>query len=451
MTWQDPNRNRTDPVKNAHPAPPTSADDSAVRKAGRHLLPLLAIGFLLSFMDRTNISVAALTMNAELGIGPELFGVISGVFFAGYVLFEVPSNLIMHRVGARIWLTRIMLSWGAITLLTGFVSSPTALLWCRVGLGIAEAGFSPGVIVYLTLWFGQRHRSRMLGWFYVAAALAPVVGAPLGGLLVGVHDLLGLSGWRWLFLLEGVATVVLAVVYFRRLPDRPADAAWLDQTERAALVQRVAAESVAGGQRSNAMAGLRHPKILMLCAVGVAFGLAIYGVGLWLPQLIHNNLRVSDPLSISLLTAFPYLLTAVAMILWARRADRRGTRSFHTALPMVVGGVALALSSLAVSLPWLGYAGMCLSVVGTLGTAPAYFATPSMLVSGAAAAAAIALMNTWSNVTSFLGPYLVGWIIQTTGKATLALVAIGVVLALGGVLAGSLRLRDRPRLQPDCQ
>lgn len=187
----------------------------------------------------------------------------------------------------------------------------------------------------------------------------------------------------------------------------------------------------------------------MLCAVGVAFGLAIYGVGLWLPQLIHNGLRVSDPLSISLLTGFPYLLTAVAMILWAKLADRRGTRSFHTALPMLLGGVALALSSLAVSPPWLGYAGMCLSVIGTLGTAPAHFAMPSMLVSGAAAA--IALMNTWSNVTSFLGPYLVGWIIQTTGKATLALVAIGVVLALGGVLAGSLRLRDRPRLQPDCR
>jgi MFS transporter, ACS family, tartrate transporter len=425
---------------------PSEAEQAATRKAAGHLLPLLGIGFLLSFLDRTNISVAALTMNAELGIGPELFGVISGVFFAGYVLFEVPSNLIMHRVGARVWLARIMVSWGVITFVTGFVTSPTALLWCRVLLGVAEAGFSPAVIFYLTIWFGQRHRSQMLGWFYVFAPVATVIGAPLGGFLVSFDNLLGLSGWRWAFLVEGVATVVLGVVYFLRLPNRPRDARWLTAPEREALTARMAGETAAdkrAGRHGGAIAGLRHPKILVLCVVGIGFGFAIYGVGLWLPQLIRGSLHIRDSVRISLLTALPYLLCAIAMIYWARRCDRRGTRSFHTALPMVVGGIALALSSLAVSSPWLGYIGICLSVVGTLGSAPVYFSMPPLLVSGAASAAAIALMNTWSNVTSFVGPYLVGWVTATTGTPTIALVVIGVVLALGGVLAGSLRLHDR--------
>ncbi|MDT7590390.1 MAG: transporter, family, tartrate transporter, partial [Pseudonocardiales bacterium] len=286
--------------------PDTDAERRAIDKSLRYLVPLLVIGFTIMNLDRTNIGIAALTMNRELGISPQQFGLISGIFFAGYLLFEVPSNLILHRVGARLWISRIMLTWGALTTLTAFVNSPTAMLWCRVLLGVFEAGFLPGMLLYLTFWFAKEYRSRMLGWFFLGVPLATVIGSLLGGFLVGIDRMLGLTGWRWLFLIEGLATLVLAVVYFVWLPAGPAQARWLTEPEKAALIARLDAERTAVAERSHGITALtvfRQPRVLGLC--GVLFGqvLALYGVGLWLPQLIRKSLGIAGVMPVALLTA----------------------------------------------------------------------------------------------------------------------------------------------------
>jgi MFS family permease len=421
----------------------------AVRTSLRHLIPVLVAGFTVMNLDRTNIGIAALTMNRELGISSKEFGLISGVFFAGYLLFEVPSNLILHRVGARLWIGRIMLTWGAVTTLTAFAGSGSVLLWCRVLLGICEAGFLPGMLLYLTFWFTKEYRSRMLGWFFLGVPLATVVGSPLGGLLVGVDRALGLTGWRWLFLIEGLTTLLLGVVYLLWLPAGPAQARWLSADEVAALSGGLDAERATlteRGHQGGIIALFGSPRVLALS--GVLFGqiLALYGVGLWLPQLIRNSLGVQGVMPVALLTALPYTLATVAMVLWGRRADRLGTRSLHCAVPMVIGGLALAVGQYLVAIPWIGYAGLCVSLVGVMSSAPVFFALPSMFLTGLAAAAGFAFINSVGNSAGFLGPYLVGSVTAAFGSARWALVAIGLVLAVGGLLAGSLRLTEPPTL-----
>jgi ACS family tartrate transporter-like MFS transporter len=430
------------------------ADDvelRAVRNSLRYLIPVLVAGFTVMNLDRTNIGIAALTMNRELGITPKEFGLISGVFFLGYLLFEVPSNMILHRVGARLWIGRIMLTWGAVTAITAFADSGRVMLWCRVLLGICEAGFLPGMLLYLTFWFPKEYRSRMLGWFFLGVPLAAVVGSPLGGLLVGVDRALGLTGWRWLFLVEGLATLLLGVVYLLWLPAGPAQARWLSTEEKAALRVRLDAERATlteHGHQGGILALFGHPRVLALSAVLFGQILALYGVGLWLPQLIRNSLGARGVMAVAVLTALPYALATVAMVLWGKRADRRGTRSLHCAVPMVVGGLALVVGQFLVAIPWIGYAGLCLSLVGVMSSAPAFFALPSTFLTGLAAAAGFALINSVGNSAGFLGPYLVGWVTATFGSARWALVSIGLVLAAGGLLAGSLRLTEPPTL-PD--
>ena len=427
----------------------SDAEWRAVRKSLRYLIPLLVTGFTVMNLDRTNIGIAALTMNRELGIDPRQFGLISGVFFAGYLLFEVPSNLILHRVGARLWIGRIMLTWGALTTLTAFASSGTVMLWCRVLLGVFEAGFLPGMLLYLTFWFTKEYRSRMLGWFFLGVPLATVIGSPLGGLLVGIDHALGLSGWRWLFLIEGVATLLLAVVYLIWLPAGPAAARWLTDEEKAALTARLDAERDTLAARSHGITALtvfRQPLVVALSAVLFGQVLALYGVGLWLPQLIRNSLGVRGVMPVSLLTALPYTLATVAMVVWGKRADRRGSRGLHCAIPMVVGGAALAVSQFVIAVPWIGYVGLCLSLVGVLSSAPAFFSLPSTFLTGIAAAAGIALINSAGNTAGFFGPYLVGWVTAAFGSARWALLIIGLVLVASGMLAASLRLTEPPAL-----
>jgi ACS family tartrate transporter-like MFS transporter len=431
----------------ASPQPDPDVEQRAVNKSLRYLVPLLIVGFTVMNLDRTNIGIAALTMNKELGITPQQFGLISGIFFAGYLLFEVPSNLILHRVGARLWIARIMFTWGLVTALTAFANGPTAMFWCRVLLGIFEAGFLPGILLYLTFWFTKEHRSRMLGWFFLGVPLATVIGSPLGGLLIGINPMLGLTGWRWLFLIEGLLTLVLAVVYFVWLPNTPAQARWLTAPEKAALTARLEAERSTLAERSHGITALtvfRQPRVLGLSTVLFGLVLALYGVGLWLPQLIRTSLHIGGVMPVALLTAVPYLLATPLMVWWGRRADRHGSRGLHTAIPMLIGGLALSASALLVGVPWIGYVGLCLSILAVQAAAPAFFALPSTFLTGIAAATGFAFINSAGNTAGFLGPYLVGWVTATLGEARWALVIIGLVLAAGGVLAAAMRLTEPP-------
>src|SRR5882757_3067834 len=296
------------------------------------------------------------------------------------------------------------------------------------------------MLLYLTFWFTKEHRSRMLGWFFLGVPLGTMIGAPLGGFLVGIEQMLGLTGWRWLFLTEGLATLVLAVVYVVWLPNTPAKARWPTEHEKTALTARLDAERSTLAERSHGITALtvfRQPRVLGLSAV-------LYGVGLWLPQLIRTSLHIGGVMPVALLTAVPYLLATPVMVWWGRRADRRGSRGLHTAIPMLIGGLALAGSALLVGVPWIGYVGLSLSILAVLASAPAFFSLPSTFLTGIAAATGYAFINSVGNTAGFVGPYLVGWVTATLGEARWALVIIGLGLAAGGVLAAAMRLTEPP-------
>ncbi|GAA3585678.1 MFS transporter [Amycolatopsis ultiminotia] len=416
---------------------PTSV---AVRKATRRLVPLMAVCYFVAYLDRTNLAVASLTMNAELGLSATAYGFGAGVLFLGYILLDAPSNLIMHRVGARRWMARIMIVWGVVAACGAATSGEVSFFVLRFLLGVAEAGFFPGMILYLTYWFPAARRATVTGLFMVAVPLSTAVGAPLGGLLLKLEGLAGLSGWRWLYLIEGAPAVVLGIALLWLLPDRPADAKWLTTDERTAI-EDVLAKEQAETERNNPMPvrrALVHGRTVALGLVyfGIAFGL--YGLGFWMPQIIKSSLLIKDNLTVTLLTAAPYAVGAVAMVFWGRACDRAGKSATYAMLPMVVGGLALIVSAFLTSTPWLGYAGLCACAIGVMAAFPAFWAMPAAFVAGAAAAAAIGVINSIGNLSGFLGPYWVGWMSSLFGSAKWGLVTIGLVMVAGGVLARSL-------------
>ncbi|HET6499919.1 MAG TPA: MFS transporter [Amycolatopsis sp.] len=412
----------------------------ALRKASRRLLPLMAICYFVSYLDRTNLSIAALTMNKELGLSATAYGFGAGVLFLGYILLDAPSNLIMHRVGASRWMARIMIVWGIVAAAGAAISGEISFFLSRFLLGVAEAGFFPGMILYLTYWFPAARRATVTGLFMVAVPLSTALGAPLGGLLLKLDGVAGLSGWRWLYLFEGAPAVVLGIALLWLLPDRPAKARWLTVDERDAIENTLAREN-AEAEQGNPMPvrrALVHPRTLALGLVyfGIAFGL--YGLGFWMPQIIKSSLEIKDNLDVTLLTAVPYAVGAVAMVVWGRVCDRAGKPASYTMLPMVIGGLALVVSAFLTSAPWFGYAGLCACAIGVMAAFPCFWALPSAFLSGAAAAAAIGVINSIGNVSGFLGPYWVGWMSSLFGSAQWGLVTVGLVMTAGGVLVKAL-------------
>ncbi|GAA5172142.1 MULTISPECIES: MFS transporter [Amycolatopsis] len=420
---------------------------AALRKATRRLVPLMAVCYFVAYLDRTNLSVAALTMNEELGFTATAYGFGAGVLFLGYILLDAPSNLIMHRVGARRWMARIMIVWGLVAAACAAISGEVSFFVLRFLLGIAEAGFFPGMILYLTYWFPAARRATVTGLFMVAVPLSTALGAPLGGLLLELDGVAGLSGWRWLYLAEGLPAVVLGVALLWLLPDRPAKAKWLTEDERSAI-EDVLTREQAATERGNPLPvrkALFSGRTIALGLVyfGIAFGL--YGLGFWMPQIIKSSLAIKDNLSVTLLTAAPYAIGAVAMVVWGRACDRTGRSSTYTMLPMVIGGLALVVSAFLTSAPWLGYAGLCACAIGVMAAFPAFWTLPSAFLAGAAAAGAIGVINSIGNLSGFIGPYWVGWMSSLFGSAKWGLVTIGLVMTAGGVLVKSLG--DAPRRQ----
>lgn len=448
------------PVRTADidPGPPPVETDSAgseleTRVLSRvmwRLIPILGICFFGAYLDRTNTSVAALSMNKDLRIGDAAFGLGSGLFFIGYLVLEVPSNLILHRVGARLWMARIMVTWGLVAGLMAWVSGADSFYLCRTLLGVAEAGFFPGVLLYLTYWFPAAYRARVMGLFMAAVPLSTALGAPLGGELLKLEGVLGFHGWQWLYIAEAIPTVLLGLALLALLPDRPANAKFLTADERAWLTARITAESDARAtqyQRFGMKEAMFHPRSLALALIYFAVVFGLYGIGFWMPTLIKKQLSISDNLDVTLLTAFPYLIGTAAMIYWGRRCDRRGTYARHTALPSLIGGVALGASALITSLPWLGYAGFCVAAIGIVCALPCFWTLPNAFLAGATAAAGFASINALGNLSGFAGPYFVGVMKTWFGSPTYALVGIGVVMVAGALLA--LRLGDRPGAASD--
>ncbi len=416
--------------------------NAALRKVAWRLIPFMTVLYFVAFLDRVNIGFAALTMNADLGLTPRMFGFASGIFFIGYVLFEVPSNIIMERVGARLWIARIMITWGLLSAGTAFVSSPNSLYVLRFMLGVAEAGFFPGMILYLTYWFPAAWRARILSAFMIALPISNVIGSPVSTAMLSL-DAYGLRGWQWMFLLEGTPAVLCGFAVLLFLRDGPAKAAWLTSEEKEWLQGELARErAVHEPIAHSSLAALRQPRVWAFGLVYFGMLVGMYGFGFWLPQIVKGLGNLSN-FEVGLATALPYAAAALTMYLWGRHSDRTGERTWHIALPAFAGAAGLALSAYWGSSPVLALAALCLSAMGCYAALPVFWRLPTSMLAGGAAAAGIALVNSIGNTGGFLGPTLVGYVTGTTGSYAAALSMLAAFVAAAGVLVLALAPRTR--------
>jgi ACS family tartrate transporter-like MFS transporter len=406
--------------------------DRLVARIGWRLAPLLVSGFFVAYLDRVNVGFAALTMNKELGFSPEFYGWAAGVFFITYCLFEAPSNYALHRFGARIWIARIMVSWGLVAAATALVWNAQSFVVLRLLLGAAEAGFAPGVILYLTYWIPAAQRAQILSSFLIAVPLGSAIGAPISGVILTVMDgVAGVSGWRWLYLLEALPAIALGVVCFFYLPDRPADAKWLTGAERDWLATALGREEPPHDE--NFWRALANPRVL---ALGVAyFGvvLALYGLSFWLPQIVKGF--GASLLATGFLAAIPYACGAVAMWFWSRRSDRMGETVYHTAVVCALGSLGLVGAAYAPSHA-LAMVALALAAVGSVAALPTFWSFSTLALGPADAVLGVAAVNSIGNLSGLAGPWLVGLIKDATGEFSLALLA----LALGPALTAALIL-----------
>jgi ACS family tartrate transporter-like MFS transporter len=404
-----------------------------LRKVTLRIVPFVMLLYFIAFIDRVNIGFAALTMNKELGFSPTVFGFGAGIFFLGYFLFEVPSNLVLDKVGARIWIARVMITWGLISGAMAFVQGPNSFYALRFLLGAAEAGFFPGIILYLSYWFPARQRAAVTAIFMAAAPLSTVLGSPVSGALLEMHGLLGLSGWQWMFIIEAVPALILGVMVLFYMTDRPEKAKWLSDDERNWLVTTMNAEAAkkAGTASHSVWRGLADPRVIALSLVYFGTSAGLYTLGIWAPQII-KEFGLSS-LQVGFLNALPGIVAIVAMVVWARHSDRSGERTWH-----VVGACLLASLGLVLA----GFAGSVLAVllaltlvnIGISSAKPPLWSMPTLFLSGSAAAAGIATINSIGNLGGFVGPAMIGWIKDITGSFQGGLFFVAGLLVLSAVL-----------------
>ncbi|SHG25220.1 MFS transporter, ACS family, tartrate transporter [Kaistia soli DSM 19436] len=423
----------------------TAAKEQRVfAKVARRLIPFMMLLYLVSFLDRVNVGFAALTMNADLGLSPEVFGWGAGIFFLGYFLFEVPSNLVLEKVGARLWICRIMITWGLISAATAFATGPTSFFILRFLLGAAEAGFLPGMILYLGYWFPLAIRARYIALFMAAVPIASAVGSPLSALVMETHGFLGLAGWQWLFIIEGLPATLLGLVVLVLLPNGPADARWLNEDERRVIAASIAADHAVSGAatRHSLWPALRDPRVLMLGLIYFGLVVGLYGIGLWLPQIIQS--LGYDTRQIGSILILPYAVSALAMLAWGRHSDRTGERVLHVAAAAFLGAIGL-VASVHVTSHILAIAAVTCASVGIYAALGPFWAVPPLFLRGTAAAAGIALINSIGNLGGFVGPYAVGFIKEATGRFTAGFELLAAVVCVAGLLAILLRVMLRRR------
>ncbi len=424
---------RSNPVS-AGPAVP----DHVRRKVALRLLPYCFLLYIVAFLDRVNVSYAALGLRNEPWFNNEVLGFGGGIFFVGYVLLEIPSTVIVERWSARKWMARIMISWGLIASMMGFVQSARQFFVLRFMLGLGEAGFFPGIIVYFSHWFTERDRARAFAAFYAAVPLSYVVGAPLSGLFLGVNWL-GLAGWRWIFIMEGIPALVLGVLNLWLLTDWPRDATWLERADRDRLQQAIDAET-RGKVVSHAavLDYITDRHVLLLTAIYFFAVCGVYGFGLWLPTMIKSLSGVSNS-AVSLLAALPYVVSLVFVILNGWLSDRSGERVWHTAIPLFITATGLSLGSLfhLTSFGWI-MLGFCIVGAGVNTHIPAFWMLPTRQLSGAAAAVGVGLINSFGNLGGFVGPYLVGFLQTRTQSFAVGMGTLLSFQMIAGVLVLTL-------------
>jgi MFS family permease len=422
-----------------------SLEARTLRKVVLRAVPFLMALYFVNYLDRTNLGIARVDISEHLQLTASMFGLASGIFFIGYVLVEVPSNLALERFGARRWLARIAVSWGIVALAIGFAPNAPTLLALRFLLGVAEAGLFPGVIFYLTRWFPAAYRARIVAMFMMASPLAAAIGTPLAAWMIQAGEgMFGLAGWQFMMIGVGVPAIILGVVCWFYLTDRPAEAHWLQPDERQWLIDVLAAEerAVADSFDFPLRRALTSPRIWLLALVyfGVAYGL--YALAFFLPSIIADFKKTFDVqlsiVQVGVITAVPYSLAAIAMYLWSRHADRQHEHVWHVAIPMGLGGLAIPIA-LYLHSPLLVMVPVCIAAMGVFGAIPSFWALPAEFLTGAAAAGGIGLINSIGNLGGFAAPYATGALNQFTGSDKAGMWAVGVFMIISAVVVVLLR------------
>jgi MFS transporter, ACS family, tartrate transporter len=408
-------------------------EQAIVIKIRNRCLPVLILGFIVSYLDRVNVGFAAITANKDMGLTATMFGVGAGLAFIGYSVFELPSNLALERFGARRWLARIMVSWGIISGCMVLVTGPWSFCVVRFLIGAAEAGFFPGVVLYLTYWFPKRYRARYVGMFALGIPLASVIGSPVSGMLLNMHGFLGLKGWQWLYLIEALPAVLLGIWIFFFFADRPRDARWLSVEQKDWLESELDRERAAQPQGSHipALRMLLDSRVLVLALVFFLTGVPSYGISIWIPQIVKSaGLSFVET---GFVAAIPFIFGCVAIVLVAKTSDRMKERTWHSAATAFVAFVGLAGGSMTSS-PVLQLIAVCVSALGIYGQKGPWLAMISESFSSSTAAAGIALVSTLGSLSGFAAPYMIGVIIDSTGSYRIGLMALGVQSLAGAVI-----------------
>lgn len=424
----------------------SSFEARTIQKVRRRLLPFLFLLYIVAFLDRINIGFAALTMNQELGISSEQFGFVAGIFFVGYFLFEIPSNLLLHRIGARIWIARILIVWGAVAVLTGLVRNVRELYLLRFLLGLAEAGYFPGIVLYLTYWFRERDRAQAIALFLTGLPVASILGAPLSGLILDHANWLGVSGWRWLLILQGIPAVVFGVLTYFVLPDRPAEAKFLTAEEKEWIQSDLLREEQRKLEqhRYTALQSIANRRVWQLASIHFGMMIGLYTLSFWVPQLVKSLSTQFSNSTVGVLVMIPNLVGLVAMILVSRSSDRTLERRFHAAIPAFIGGVALLLMATAPS-QLLLLTLLSLLALGIYSYVSPFWALPSEFLTGASAAVGLALINSVGNLGGLVGPWAIGAISDRTGSVFGGLALAGIPLLISAALLLLIPRGARPR------
>ncbi|MEJ8850086.1 MFS transporter [Variovorax rhizosphaerae] len=427
-----------------------------IRKIKWRILPFLVVLYIIAFIDRSNIGFAALKMNGDLGITSTQFGIAAGLFTVGYFLFEVPSNMLMGRYGARKWIARILVTWGAVAALTGLVQNYMQLAVIRTVLGIAEAGFFPCVLLYLTYWFPQRERARVVALFMVALPIATLAAGPLSGLILDHIHWGGIASWRWVFILEGIPAVLLGILALYILVDGPRAAKWLSPAEKTWLIGVLEAEESAKLKQYGHVSfwkSLSGVRIWLLAFIYYAKSVAVYVLAFYSPQILKGLGQDLSNTAVGLLNGLPYAVATVVMVWWARHSDRMQERRWHVALPLFVAGVALVLMALTSSNLWISLALLTIITAAIYAPYGPFWAMPSLFLSGSSAAVGLAAINSIANLGGFVGPVVFGTLKDSTGSIYAGLAFVSLTLVLAGILVVRLRfVKDAERrmraLQP---
>jgi MFS family permease len=414
-------------------------EEATYRKVAWRLIPLLLICYIIAYLDRVNVGFAKLQMLEQLHFSETVYGLGAGIFFIGYFLFEVPSNIILHKVGARVWIGRIMITWGILSACMMFVNSPSMFYVMRFFLGVAEAGFFPGIILYLTYWYPSHRRGRMTAMFMTGIAGAGVIGGPLSGAIMKFADgAMGWSGWQWMFLLEGLPSVLLGVIVILMLEDRIANAKWLTKEERDLLIRNIAADGE-HKEEESVFKVMSSGRVWLCAAIYFSYVMGLYGVSFFMPTII-KAMGYKDPLEIGMVSVIPYGVSVVVMLMVAKSADRSRERRWHVAIPGLVGAIGLALSVVLAKDTALAIAALTLGLSGIMATLPLFWSLPTAFLAGTGAAAGIALINSLGNLSGFVSPYAVGILKDATGSTD-----AGVYMLACGMVVGALLTLSVPK------